>query len=71
MIYRRIQYVVGYSEPKHVYSLTPSGHRKALEYRRKTVGAIDSAAHPPPPEPERQLERSRPRAERLSTHGRP
>ncbi len=34
MIYRRTQYVVGYSEPKHVFSLTPSGHRKALECRR-------------------------------------
>lgn len=34
MIYRRTQYVVGYSEPKHVYSLTPSGHRKALEVQR-------------------------------------
>ncbi|MGB6500004.1 MAG: hypothetical protein WBG19_01190 [Thermoplasmata archaeon] len=52
MIYRRIQYVVGYSEPKHVFSLTPSGHRKALEYRIEAGGAIDSAAHPPPPEPD-------------------
>jgi len=34
MIYRRTQYVIGYSEPKHVFSLTPSGHRKALEYQR-------------------------------------
>lgn len=33
-IYRRVQYVVGYSEPKLVYSLTPSGHRKALDFRR-------------------------------------
>ncbi len=32
MVFRRTQYVVGYSEPKHVFSLTPSGHRKALEY---------------------------------------
>jgi DNA-binding HxlR family transcriptional regulator len=30
-IYRRVQYVIGYSEPKLVYSLTPSGHRKALD----------------------------------------
>ena len=30
-VYRRIQYVIGYSEPKLVYSLTPSGHRKALD----------------------------------------
>jgi hypothetical protein len=32
MVFRRTQYVVGYSEPKHVFSLTPSGHRKALEF---------------------------------------
>jgi len=38
MIYRRTQYVVGYSEPKHVFSLTPSGHRKALEYQRAEDG---------------------------------
>ena len=30
MIFRRTQYVVGYSEPKLVYSLTATGHRKAL-----------------------------------------
>jgi len=35
MVYLRTQYVVGYSEPKHVYSLTPSGHRKALEYQHE------------------------------------
>ncbi len=45
MIYRRTQYVVGYSEPKHVYSLTPSGHRKALEVQREEYG-MDGA--PPP-----------------------
>lgn len=33
-IYRRVQYVIGYTEPKLVYSLTPSGHRKALDLRR-------------------------------------
>ncbi|HYA10546.1 MAG TPA: hypothetical protein VEH10_02595 [Thermoplasmata archaeon] len=33
LVYRRTQYVVGYSEPKQVYSLTPSGHRKAVEVR--------------------------------------
>jgi hypothetical protein len=33
MVYRRTQYVVGYSEPKQVFSLTPTGHRKALEIR--------------------------------------
>jgi len=43
MIYRRTQYVVGYSEPKHVFSLTPSGHRKALEYRREEDGEEGSA----------------------------
>ncbi len=35
MVFRRTQYVVGYSEPKHVFSLTPSGHRKALEHLRE------------------------------------
>lgn len=49
MIYLRTQYVVGYSEPKHVYSLTPSGHRKALEYRREDefdgpLGSRESAS---------------------------
>ncbi len=34
LVYRRTQYVVGYSEPKHVLSLTPVGHRAALEIRR-------------------------------------
>jgi hypothetical protein len=33
-IYRRVQYVIGYSEPKLVYSLTPSGHRKAMDLQR-------------------------------------
>jgi DNA-binding HxlR family transcriptional regulator len=33
-IYRRVQYVIGYSEPKLVYSLTPSGHRKATDLKR-------------------------------------
>jgi hypothetical protein len=37
-IYRRVQYVIGYSEPKLVYSLTPSGHRKALGLRRRAQG---------------------------------
>ena len=43
MIYRRIQYVVGFSEPKHVFSLTPSGHRKALEYRAQETDGPASA----------------------------
>jgi hypothetical protein len=34
MIYRRTQYVVGYSEPKHVLSLTATGCRAALEVQR-------------------------------------
>jgi hypothetical protein len=38
LIYRRVQYVVGFSEPKLVYSLTPSGHRKALDSRRDENG---------------------------------
>jgi hypothetical protein len=38
LIYRRVQYVVGFSEPKLVYSLTPSGHRKALDSRRGENG---------------------------------
>jgi len=43
MIYRRTQYVVGYSEPKHVFSLTPSGHRKALECRRESTDLTSPA----------------------------
>jgi hypothetical protein len=38
MIYRRTQYVVGYSEPKHVLSLTATGHRMALEVQRGELG---------------------------------
>ncbi len=38
-IYRRVQYVIGYSEPKLVYSLTPSGHRKAVDLQRARAGA--------------------------------
>jgi DNA-binding PadR family transcriptional regulator len=47
MIYLRTQYVVGYSEPKHVYSLTPSGHRKALEFRREESSLIEENDGPP------------------------
>ncbi|HXQ79504.1 MAG: hypothetical protein WB788_03010 [Thermoplasmata archaeon] len=50
MIYRRTQYVIGYSEPKHVFSLTPSGHRKALECRRGDDA--DGGAVGMPEEPE-------------------
>jgi ribosomal protein L32E len=46
MVYRRTQYVVGYSEPKHVFSLTPSGHRKALEVQRDELGSLESSDGP-------------------------
>ncbi len=54
MVFRRTQYVVGYSEPKHVFSLTPSGHRKALEHLREegadapAPSATDEESEPPP-----------------------
>ncbi|MGA7923385.1 MAG: hypothetical protein WCA77_05360 [Thermoplasmata archaeon] len=48
-IYRRMQYVIGYSEPKLVFSLTPSGHRLALELKRENPPA-DAA--PPAERPE-------------------
>jgi hypothetical protein len=50
MVFRRTQYVVGYSEPKHVFSLTPSGHRKALEHLREEEngGSSDGADEPTP-----------------------
>jgi hypothetical protein len=54
MIYRRTQYVIGYSEPKHVFSLTPSGHRKALECQQAETGTPPIAEPvPAPPEPQR------------------
>ena len=34
-VLRRSQYVVGYSEPKTVYVLTPDGHRMALELQQE------------------------------------
>ena len=43
-VYRRVQYVIGYSEPKLVFSLTPSGHRKALVLRRRQQGLPEIAA---------------------------
>ena len=30
LVNRRTQYVAGYSEPKHVFALTPTGHQAAL-----------------------------------------
>ncbi len=50
MVFRRTQYVVGYSEPKHVFSLTPSGHRKALEHLREERADGDHAAPAPAPD---------------------
>jgi hypothetical protein len=53
MIYRRVQYVVGYSEPKLVYSLTPGGHRKALDLAHQNGGNNGGSFEtPPPPEDE-------------------
>jgi DNA-binding PadR family transcriptional regulator len=46
-VYRRVQYVIGYSEPKLVYSLTPSGHRKAIDLHREASGAVDLPAPMP------------------------
>ncbi|MCI4336530.1 MAG: hypothetical protein L3K17_04965 [Thermoplasmata archaeon] len=48
-IYRRVQYVIGYSEPKLVYSLTPSGHRKAIDVRREENGGVSSPRDLLPP----------------------
>jgi hypothetical protein len=57
-VYRRVQYVIGYSEPKLVFSLTPSGHRKAVDLQRGTstpapVGEVgyggEDAPVPTPP----------------------
>jgi hypothetical protein len=48
MIYRRTQYVVGYSEPKHVLSLTATGHRMAIEVQR---GAGEELVGDGPPAP--------------------
>ena len=66
-VYRRVQYVIGFSEPKLVYSLTPHGYRKALDLFGKAelpsalspaaaasaaaAVAVDPAS-PPGPEPE-------------------
>jgi len=60
LIYRRTQYVVGYSEPKHVLSLTATGHRAALEVQHAeltdapvelAVPISDEADVPPEPAP--------------------
>ena len=39
-IYRRVQYVVGYSEPKLVYTLTPSGRRKAIDLQEEGIPLV-------------------------------
>jgi hypothetical protein len=49
MIYRRTQYVVGYSEPKHVLSLTAAGHRMALEVQRRELADPDDEIGPGEP----------------------
>jgi hypothetical protein len=41
MVSRRTQYVAGYSEAKHVYLLTPSGHRAALASKGGTPPALN------------------------------
>jgi len=51
MIYRRIQYVVGFSEPKNVFSLTASGHRKAIEFSREGNGGAAPTGSDDPPVP--------------------
>jgi hypothetical protein len=43
-IYRRVQYVIGFSEPKLVYSLTPNGYRKALDLFGNASGPAPPAA---------------------------
>jgi hypothetical protein len=54
-IYRRIQYVIGFSEPKLVYSLTPNGYRKALDLFGSSPETGPPAPTPPaaapPPTP--------------------
>lgn len=48
-VYRRVQYVIGYTEPKLVYSLTPNGHRKALELRREDDPSAGAGTDPSRP----------------------
>lgn len=47
-VYRRVQYVVGFSEPKLVYSLTPNGYRKALDLFGTSSASPSPAPVPPP-----------------------
>jgi hypothetical protein len=46
-VYRRVQYVVGFSEPKLVYSLTPNGYRKALDLFGPPLSGSPPASLPP------------------------
>jgi hypothetical protein len=49
-VYRRVQYVIGYTEPKLVYSLTPSGHRFALDLNESATPP-DGGSEPSGPGP--------------------
>jgi hypothetical protein len=46
-VYRRVQYVIGYTEPKLVYSLTPSGHRMALTWAEEGTPELSDPELPP------------------------
>ncbi|HEV2519609.1 MAG TPA: hypothetical protein VGX00_03175 [Thermoplasmata archaeon] len=56
-VYRRVQYVIGYTEPKLVYSLTPSGHRVALTLSEEGSADPPEADLPTTPGPGRALPR--------------
>jgi hypothetical protein len=45
-VYRRVQYVIGFSEPKLVYSLTPNGYRKALDLFGPVQESVSSSLAP-------------------------
>lgn len=47
-VYRRVQYVIGYTEPKLVYSLTPSGHRVALDLSATSEGSATPSTEEDP-----------------------
>jgi hypothetical protein len=47
-VYRRMQYVIGYSEPKLVYSLTASGQRVALDLTHSEAFRSPSESPDPP-----------------------
>jgi hypothetical protein len=68
-VYRRVQYVIGYTEPKLVYSLTPSGHRVALSLSEEAPPSDPDSPTPAGPEaapderPLTSLNRPRPNPE--------